>query len=530
MLKFVPNPQEIIEREGSFILGDDINVLGDLSENIKIQLKNVLLPIVGTKIHEVSEDTKGSICFTLDKDIQLEGYNLIVNENGITIKASDDRGFFYAIMTIYQLISSTGRELPLCEIKDYPRFRYRSFMIDVGRYFFPVKDIKTFIDVCAILKLNVLHMHLTEDQGWRIEIDKYPLLTEQGSKRKNTNGNCKEHSGFFTKEDIKLIVDYAHSKYISVVPEIDMPGHMESAISCYKHLGCFDREIDVATHFGVKHDILCAGKETTYEFVKDVLDEVMDMFPDGCIHLGGDEAVKHRWNLCPKCKKKMEELGVDADGLQSVFMNEMARFVKERGYTPIVWNERKKDDILDKDVIWNYYMPAPDCEKAMVDEINNGRKCINVNSDAYYYDLPYHDVPLKNAYNYDPIIKGIDKDKIDSILGVECDLWTEYVPNMKVASKKLFPRIFAMAETSWTNEENKDYEEFIIRLEPLQEIMYSITGYPSTTVKQANPGKIKGFFEKLWFEKRQLFWEGAKILIEDNKIERQVKKGKLGKD
>lgn len=534
MLKLIPKPQKIEEREGTFKLLDVVNVSGELSSNIRLQLENVLLPAVGTKIEVQPEYTTDSIFLIVDDTIVEEGYHLIIKEDGITLKSKDDRGFFYAIMTLNELLHQFGRELPLVNIEDYPRFSYRAFMLDVGRYFFPVKDVKTFIDLCAMLKVNVLHLHLTEDQGWRIQIDKYPLLTEQGSKRSHTNFNTKPHGGFFTKEDIKFIVEYAHTKYIKVIPEIDMPGHMVSAIACYKYLSCFDRDIEVATHFGVKHDILCAGKESTYEFVKDVLTEVMEMFPDGYVHLGGDEAVKFRWNLCPHCQKRMKELGVNADELQSVFMNDIANFVKEKGYKAIIWNETSEDKFLAKDVIWNYYMygdtdydsnpTKPSLEKLFVDELNSGRPCINVHSNAYYYDLPYHDVPLKKAYNNEPMPKGVSKDCEKNMIGVECDLWTEYVPNMKVATRKLFPRMFAMAESSWVNSDRKDYEEFTERLTVANDMVFDITGYKTTTVKDANPNKVKAFFEKLWFEKRQLHWEGLHILIDDSRVKRKAKK------
>ena len=534
MLKLIPKPQKIEEFDGVFKLLDIVNVAGEVSSNIKLQLENVLLPAVGTRIEIQPEYTKDSIFLIVDDGIVDEGYHLIIKEDGITIKSKDDRGFFYAIVTLNQMLHQFGRELPVVNIEDYPRFSYRGFMLDVGRYFFPVKDVKTFIDLCAMLKINVLHLHLTEDQGWRIQIDKYPLLTEQGSKRSHTNFNTKPHGGFFTKEDIKYIVEYAHTKYIKVIPEIDMPGHMVSAIACYKYLSCFDRKLEVATHFGVKHDILCAGKESTYEFVKDVLTEVIEMFPDGYIHLGGDEAVKFRWNLCPNCKKKMAELGVNADELQSIFMNEIAEFVKQNGYKAIIWNETEKDKYLANDVIWDYYMygdsvskdnpTKPTLEQLFVDELNAGRPCINVQSNAYYYDLPYHDIPLKQAYTHEPMPKGVAKENEANMLGVECDLWTEYVPNMKVAVRKLFPRMFAMVEASWMSADRRDYNEFVERIEVANSMVYDITGYKCTTVKDANPNKAKAFFEKIWFEKRQLHWQGLHNLIDDAKVKNYAKK------
>lgn len=516
----IPKPQRIEEREGTLALDKVITVSGELSENMKWAVTNVLLSFAGKEVEFLRW---GGVIDLVKEDVVYEGYVLDVDEK-VKISASSDEGFYYALQTIKQLLQANSNELPKLKITDYPRFQYRGFMLDVGRYFYNVSEVKKLIDVIAMLKLNYLHLHLTEDQGWRIKIDRYPLLTEKGSKRSHTNFNCKSHEGFYTKEDVKEIVDYAHRKYVKVVPEIDMPGHMVAAISCYKQLGCFDREIDVATHWGVKHDILCAGKHSTMTFVKGVLTEIMEMFPDGYVHIGGDEAVKTRWNLCPNCKKKMEELGLDASGLQSHFMNEVASFVKENGKTAIVWNEEKPDDIMSRDVVWNYYMFGKEQEDAMVSEVNKGRKMINVQSDAYYFDLPYHDVPLRRTYETEPVLKGITRP--ENVLGVEGDLWTEYVKNMNTVVKKSFPRALAMSETAWTNAENKDYEDFLSRLNPAMEIVQEITKVKPTSVKKATPNKAKAKIQKIWFEKRQLTWEGLKILKENAKIAKAVKKGK----
>ena len=533
MLKIIPKPSSIKELDGVFVLEDKISAFGDISSDILLELTNILLPIVGVSAVLKTEYEENGICFVKDDAVAEEGYTILIKEDGIKISAKDDRGFFYALMTIYQMLNQYGRKLPHILIEDYPRFKYRSFMLDVGRYFYSVQDVKHFIDIMAVLKINTFHIHLTEDQGWRVQIDKYPLLTEQGSKRRKTNFNCIPHGGFYTKEDIKHIVEYAHKNYIAVIPEIDMPGHMVAAISCYKHLGCFDRKLEVATHWGVKHDILCAGKDSTLEFVKDVLTEVIEMFPDGYIHIGGDEANKTRWKICPNCQAKIKELGLkNEDEVQSVFMNDVAKFIESKGYKAIIWNETEEDKYLSKSVLWNFYMygegdekkNVPNLNKLFADEINSGRKCINVQSNAYYYDLPYHDISLKQAYEYEPMIEGIKKECEGNMIGVECDLWTEYVKNMKVASKKLFPRMFAMAESSWSDSKDKNYDEFVERLENPKEIVESITGYKTTSVKDANPNKAKAWFEKVWFERRQLHWQGLHNLIDDNNVRLKAKR------
>lgn len=236
-----------------------------------------------------------------------EAYRIEVSEQEICISSAGEAGLFYALQTLKQILLTNGCKIPSLSINDAPLYHYRGFMLDVGRYFYPVEEVKHFLDLMAVHKLNIFHWHLTEDQGWRVEIKKYPRLTEFGSKRSHTNFGFRPHSGFYTQEDIREVVAYAHSKYIKVIPEIDMPGHMQSAIACYPELSCFNRSLPVATHWGVKHDILCAGKESTYQFIFDVLDELIPLFPDGYFHLGGDEVVKMRWQLCPHCQAFMKK-------------------------------------------------------------------------------------------------------------------------------------------------------------------------------------------------------------------------------
>lgn len=272
-------------------------------------------------------------------------------------------------------------------------------------------------------KLNVFHWHLTEDQGWRIEIKKYPLLTEIGSKRSHTNFGCKPHKGFYSQKEIKEVIDYCHKRYIKVIPEFDIPGHMVSAIAAYPYLSCFDRKLKVATHWGVKHDIICAGKESTYQFVYDVIDEITELFTDGYFHMGGDEAVKTRWKICPHCQQTIKDSGLsNEEELQQFFMSKINRYLKKKNITSMMWNWDAVNHAkyLDKDIVWQFCGTAN--ANITAEEINSGRKIVNASAFPYYLDFPYGWNSLRQTYEYNPIIEGVLKVNESNIIGVEAPL------------------------------------------------------------------------------------------------------------
>lgn len=441
-----------------------------------------------------------NITFNIDSTLDEEEYILKTGEI-ITITASCAAGQLYALQTLKQIFFQQNFNIFEFEIKDKPRYRIRGFMLDAGRYFFPVADVKLMIRRMAYHKLNLFHFHLTEDQGWRIEIKKYPRLTEIGSKRERTNFNHKAHSGFYTQADIKEIVDYAHSFCIKVMPELDIPGHSRAAIAAYSNLTCFERDLPVADHWGVKHDVLCVGRERTMKFVSGVLDEFFEMFPDEYIHIGGDEVPKHRWHLCPDCQRKMRELGLkNEDELQCWFMNTVKDYCTAHGKQVFMWSwDLENVSSLDTDLGFT-----------KCGELETGnRPFIDTSTDAYYIDLPYGRVSLADTVNHKPF-NG-------SCLGVEAALWTEYVPNMEKADRMTYPRLGALCETGWRGECSSD---FYGRLS----FYYSYLnrcGCSSSALTCANPGKMRGFLQNLWFEKRQLTWEGLTNIIEDKKIERR---------
>lgn len=481
-------------------------------------LDNFLLAISKSFIC-LSEESTFVIELTFDSKCKnKEGYSINCSKDGMIVTAATSVGIFYALKTVEQLLLSS--KMYECKIVDEPLYEYRGFMLDVGRYFYTVKNVKEMIDWCAIHKLNYFHLHLTEDQGWRIQIDKYPLLTSIGSSRTHTNFDTLPHSGFYTKEDIKDIVSYAKDNYITVIPEIDMPGHMRSAIASYSHLSCFDRKLPVATHWGVKYDILCAGKDSTYEFCFDVLNEIVEMFDSPYIHIGGDEAPKLRWSLCPHCKEKMlQENLASEDALQDYFTAKMSDALKEKGRKTIVWYDKTSENSINDKVIAQYWGGAK-ADDNLNKKVNNGLKIINSNSSAYYIDLPYGRVPLYNTYNSDPTI-GLDNPT--NIIGLEATLWTEYVPDMIKAKKMTFPRLGAFAEICWTPIENRDYHRFLEKISDYKKFI-SQYGIEMIDEKVYNPNKIRGFFQKLWFERRQLTWEGLHNIIDNAKVKREASK------
>lgn len=497
-LKLIPEPEsiEVISKNKTALthisLGE--NLLSD--EAVKDFLGFCRLP-----------DGDENIIFETNASLSEEEYILKTGETTV-ITASSAAGQLYALQTLKQIFLQTDFIVSELIIKDKPKYKLRGFMLDAGRYFFSVEDVKLFIRRMAYHKLNLFHFHLTEDQGWRIEIKKYPRLTEKGSVRSATNFNNIEYRGFYTQEDIREIVRYAHAFCVKVMPEFDIPGHSRAAIAAYSKLACFERDLPVATHWGVKHDVLCVGREYTMKFVKDVLDEFFELFPDEYIHIGGDEVPKHRWHLCPECQKKIRELGLkDEEELQAWFMNTIKNYCIEHGRQTFMWSWELKDEgILDKDL---GFTKCGDLE-------TGDRPFIDTSTDAYYIDLPYGKISLNDTV--------IHKPYSGNCLGVEATLWTEYVPDIKKADKMTYPRLGAVCETGWAGE--CDCGKFNKKLSFYYSYL-NCCGCGSSTLAVANPSKIRGTLQDLWFEKRQLTWEGLTNIIDDKKIENRAKNTSL---
>ncbi len=472
-------------------------------------------------IHADTGEEK-SIILTLDESFEYdEGYTLKCENRRVYINAKTENGLFYGLQTLKQMLLQKEGKLPYTEILDYPRFSYRGFMLDCGRYFYPVEDVKKIVDLMALHKLNVLHWHLTEDQGWRVEIKKYPLLTEKGSMRSHTNFNHKPHGGYYTQEDIKEIVAYCHERKIKVIPEFDIPGHSVSTISCYPYLSCLDRDLEVATHWGVKHDILCAGKETTYQFVYDVLDELIELFPDKIIHIGGDEAVKMRWKNCPHCQKAIKDNGLrDEDDLQMFFMDKVNEYLKSKGYSSVMWSYDRieNSENLSEDVAWTVCGMGDDTE-LVKNELKRGRKLINTHCYPYYFDFPYGWNTLKMVCEDN----GALTDKDEETWGIEAQMWTEYVPNMKRLEFLTFPRLGAMAENAWAEKGYPSFSTFLHKAPTYYNLLdaYNVNYAP---LKKACPSFFYKHASSIWFKRRVFHWQGLHNLIDDAKAVKEANK------
>ena len=519
MFNIIPQPTNIKIQEGKKGCCLDNISITDIS--VAGELVNFVKKIYGKEI-AVSHSGKETIILKTDDNFgSSEGYKIICADGIITVTAKNETGIFYGMQTLKQIFMQSGAEIPAFEIEDYPRFSYRGYLLDCGRYFYTVEDVKRVVDLMALHKLNILHWHLTEDQGWRVEIKKYPLLTQKGSKRSHTNFGIIPHGGFYTQDEIREVVNYCHERQIKVYPEFDIPGHSVAAISCYPYLSCFERNLKVATHWGVKRDILCAGKETTYQFVYDILDELMELFPDKVIHIGGDEAFKMRWKLCPLCQKAIKENGLkDEDELQMYFMTKVYEYLRSKGYSSIMWGNDTKGSTenLDPAIAWNVYKPEENIDMIKY-ELSRGRKLINTRNHSYYLDFPYGWTSIEKICNDDGALTDNDEDT----LGVEACMWTEYVPNMKRLEFLTFPRLGAMAENAWAKKGYPNYSTFLSKADDYYKLLdaYNVKYAP---MSKAMPSKIYKKLSSLWFKRRVFHWQGIHNFIDDAKVEKLAKK------
>lgn len=362
-------------------------------------------------------------------------------------------------------------------------------MLDTVRHIFSVEDTKKLIDAAASVKMNVMHWHLTDDQGFRIYSSRRPDAALRGSVRKSSDfGKLKEsgeYGGYFTADELKEIVDYCAERYITVIPEFDAPGHTSALLHAYPQLSCTGEAIEVKTSQGIYADILCAGKDETFDVVFDILSDIIEIFPSEYIHIGGDEAPKKRWKECKCCQERIKKENLnDEEELQGWFVNKVVDFLKSKGRKAVVWNESLRSGIVDGGVTVQMWM---DRKNLSVDFANNGGRMINSDFYHYYCDYPYGMTPLKKTYNYDPIHKNI-KDK-KSVVGVEVPIWTEYINNFEHLCFMFFPRFTAVSETGWTNKENKNLADFQRRFGAYTKILNEI-GITPAPEKEWNPSVL----------------------------------------
>lgn len=502
-LNVIPLPQEIVETPSAapFVINSSTTICYE-EGNEKLagtarMLAGYIKEVTGTEVKIGTKAGKNCIILKVDPSItHKEGYELNVSVDVITLTGATEAGVFYGCQTIHKALPITDGKalasLPAGTVKDFPQYNYRGFMIDVGRHFFPKEYLKELIDVMALHNINYFHWHLTEDQGWRIEIKKYPKLTEVGSYRKETitaPGSGKFDgtpvSGYYTQEDAKEIVAYAAERFITVIPEIDMPGHMLAALASYPELGCTGGPYETATKFGVFKEVLCGGNPQTLQFAKDVVNELMDIFPDApYIHIGGDECPKAEWMKCPKCQAKIKELGLHdteehskENQLQVYFMNEVEKEIAKRGKKMLAW-----DEILEGN-------PNPETTtvmawtgiKASVKAAQLGHSTIVCPISHLYFSNPGYNrlkgiSSVERVYMFEPQSEKLTPEEKKNIIGVQGCIWTEWTKDSVKMEWQMMPRIAALSELQWCNPERKDLNGFLKRLRHQMDL-YELYGY-----------------------------------------------------
>ena len=484
----IPKPLSQKIGNGSFIFNNDVAIVSEpklqevsnyftlyLKDNYNFELSN-------------NNNTK-KITFKIDDSINNdEGYELNVSKNDITIKSKHAKGAFYAVQSLIQLLplpSDLNSFKILClRIKDQPQFTYRGMHLDVGRHFFSVDFIKKYIDLMARLKMNTFHWHLTEDQGWRIEIKKYPKLQEIAAFRKETlighyndqphQFDGKPYGGFYTQEQIKEVVAYAKTRQVTIIPEIEMPGHSQAAIAAYPELGCTGEQVEVATKWGVFDEVYCP-KESTFKFLEDVIDEVVSLFPGKYIHIGGDEAPKTNWKNCEYCQKLIKKEGLkDEHGLQSYFIARMEKYINSKGKQIIGW-----DEILEGGLAPNATVMSWRGTSGAVQAAKEGHDVILTPGSHCYFDHYQSEneneplaiggfLPLEKVYHFNPIPEELSEEESKYVLGAQGNVWTEYMQTEKQVEYMAFPRAIALSEVLWSSPKHKNYSDFIHRLEQYQ--------------------------------------------------------------
>jgi hexosaminidase len=505
----IPAPVSLTELRGEFVFTAKSRIiLSALNDETRLAadcLSNLISNPTG--FHpEVTEGMKavtGSVFMMLDTTIKNnEGYLLTITPRKIIIKAKSAPGLFYAVQTIRQLMPPEAEKqqvsegfrlaVPACEIKDAPRFSYRGMHLDVSRHFFPPEDVKRYIDMIALHKMNTFHWHLTDDQGWRIEIKKYPKLTQVGAFRKETlvgHGgkepfvyDGKPYGGFYTQDEVRDIVAYAKSKFVTIIPEIEMPGHALAALASYPELSCTGGPFDVYTRWGVVSDVYCAGKEETFDFLEDVLTEVISLFPDKYIHIGGDECPKTRWEKCPLCQKRMKMEGLkDEKELQSYFIQRIEKFLNSKGRKIIGWDEILEGGLAPEATVmsWRGTDGGIAAAQQKHDVIMTPGRYVYLD---YYQCEPADQplaiggyLPLERVYSYNPMPAELKSEEQRYIIGIQGNVWTEYIGTRDYLDYMAYPRTFAIAETGWTPDRLKDFEDFLARFGVLKK-RYDIMG------------------------------------------------------
>lgn len=500
-LDVIPQPQEIVLAQDTtpFVIDRSTTIVYPATNEKMHRTAEFLAAFIkemtGTEVR-VSDKEKSSNAIILAVDSTMghpEGYKLEITPEKVLLTGGSEAGVFYGTQTIHKALpilkdGKVAAALPAGTVTDFPRFRYRGFMIDVGRHFFPVSYLKQMIDLMALHNINYFHWHLTEDQGWRIEIKKYPKLTEVGSKRDSTiidwetkKFDGKPHSGFYTQDEAREIVRYAADRFITVVPEIDLPGHTTAALASYPELGCTGGPYKVLCSFGVFPDVLCAGNDQTLQFTKDVLDEIMDIFPSEYIHIGGDECPKSRWEKCPKCQAKIKELDIKAlpkhskeNQLQTYFMSELEKEINAHGRRMLGWDEVLEGGLTPNSTIMSWRGIQGGIEAA-----RQHHDVIMTPIQRLYFSNPRINKMtgfewMNRVYNFEPVPAELTDAEKKFVIGTQGCIWTEWTADSTKMEWQILPRMAALSEIQWTLPEHKNFERFMERLPEMLKIYSSL--------------------------------------------------------
>ncbi|MBR8535854.1 beta-N-acetylhexosaminidase [Carboxylicivirga sediminis] len=502
-LAIIPQPLSIDVNDGYYSLSEysTIAIQSDIDLSFEVaNLNKQIKRAIGTNLKLVKDGTETENQIVLkctQGNGDSEDYSLSIDDKQIIISATDRTGLFYGIQTLSQIVDNAGDghktvRIPCVIIDDKPRFKYRALMLDPARHFLPVDDVKKYIDVMAMYKFNHLHLHLSDDQGWRVEIEKYPLLNTISSFRRETDGDGKPHYGYYTKAELKELVAYANQRFITIVPELDVPGHSVAALSAYPEYTCFPKMLKVRTIPGVSKDLFCAGNDSTFLFLRDLISEMVEVFPSERFHLGGDEAPLDHWKECSKCQSKIKEKGLgDEHGLMSYFFDEVNQILIDYNKRPLFWYELDVPKYPKGSTMyaWRGGLTSQVISKTR----HEGFSLICSPGEHAYFDYPQAKgeetcdwmayLPLRQVYKFDPGY-GLSPNKQAHIIGVEATLWGEYVKNIDRAFYMTWPRAFALVEAGWSEMENRSWESFQKRLYPQLERLQKLN------VKYRNPTEL----------------------------------------
>jgi len=494
----IPIPAKVTQASGTFTINSKTKIILPQANadwlRAVVVLNERIDAVVGYKLPtSKGRSSRGNAIFCrINPKIASEGYTLKVRKGGVTVEASEPAGLFYALQTVRQLlpvdiesqvpVQGLALTVPCITVEDAPRFAYRGMHLDVCRHFFDVNFVKRYVDELAYHKLNTFHWHLTEDQGWRIEIKKYPKLTSIGAWRSGTitgRGSVKpyrydtvRHGGFYTQDQIREVVAYASTRFVTVIPEIEMPGHALAALAAYPELSCSGGPFDVSNKWGIFRDVYCS-REETFTFLEDVLTEVMDLFPSKLIHIGGDECPKVRWSRCEACQKRMDDNGLKTEAqLQSYFITRIEKFINSKGRNIIGW-----DEILEGGLAPNATVMSWRGVKGEIEAIKQHHNVVMTPGKPLYLDhyqsKPESNEPLAiggynpidSVYAYEPIPAEISSDQAKYVIGAQANVWTEFMPDEKQVEYMVYPRICALAEVVWSPVAQRNFTNFSKRLE-----------------------------------------------------------------